>query len=63
MASKVTPEIVAVTKRARSAGYYCHEIASYFRINQGRISEINTGKRGGGIPPADALPADFPAMH
>jgi len=62
MTSKVTPEIVAVTKLARAKGYFCHVIAAYYRINQGRISEICTGKRGVGIEPASTLPPDFPAM-
>lgn len=56
----LTPEMIAVTKRARLMGYFNHIIASYFRVNQGRIAEVNTGKRGAGIAPADALPDDFP---
>lgn len=55
--------MIAVTKRARLMGYFNHIIAAYYRINQGRIAEVNTGKRGAGIPPAAALPADFPAIR
>ncbi|MDB5441248.1 MAG: hypothetical protein JWM33_3675 [Caulobacteraceae bacterium] len=62
MTARLTPEMIAVSKRARMLGYYTHIIAAYYRINQGRISEINTGKRGEGIAPAAALPADFPAL-
>ena len=60
MTVRLTPEMIAVAKRARLMGYYNHEIAAYYRINQGRISEINTGKRGVGIQPAMTLPEDFP---
>jgi hypothetical protein len=54
--------IIAVIKRALEAGYYQHIIAGYYSINQGRVSEINRGKRGSTVPPADLLPADFPAL-
>lgn len=29
-----------------------HQIAAHFKINQGRVSEINTGKKHAGVPPA-----------
>jgi hypothetical protein len=54
--------MVAVIKRARMMGYFNHIIAAYYRINQGRIAEVNTGKRGVDVAPADTLPADFPAL-
>lgn len=60
MTTRLTPEMIAVAKRARLMGYFNHIIAAYYRINQGRIAEINTGKRGVGIPPAAKLPDDFP---
>ena len=61
MTTSVTSEMIAVIKRAREMGYFNHIIAAYYRINQGRIAEINTGKRGVGIAPAPRLPDDFPA--
>ena len=30
-----------------------HDIAALFHINQGRVSEVNTGKRFANIPPVD----------
>lgn len=38
-------EIVMRLKR----GDYQHDIAADLGINQGRVSEVNTGKRGGGL--------------
>jgi hypothetical protein len=60
--SKLTQDVIATIKRALSAGYLQHRIAAYFDLNQGRVSEVNRGKRGAGIPPADTLPPDFPAL-
>jgi hypothetical protein len=62
MTPTVTSEMIAVIKRARMMGYFNHIIAAYYRINQGRIAEVNTGKRGAGISPAPTLPADFPSI-
>ena len=42
----LTPEIVAEVRRRLAAGEYQHKIAADLGINQGRISEVNTGKRG-----------------
>lgn len=50
--SRLTPETIAYIKRRLLNGEMQHLIAADLRINQGRISEINTGKRGEGIPPA-----------
>lgn len=57
-----SPEQAAVIKAARLRGYYNHVIAAYFGFNQGRIAEVNTGKRWPDVPPANDLPADFPAL-
>jgi len=57
-----TAEMVAVTKRALSLGYYQHIIAGYFKTNQGRISELKTGKWGLEVKAADYLPPDFPSL-
>jgi hypothetical protein len=54
--------MIAIIKRARMMGYFNHVIAAYFGINQGRIAEVNTGKKGAGITPASMLPADFPKL-
>jgi hypothetical protein len=62
MASSLNTEMIAVIKRARMMGYFNHVIASYYCVNQGRIAEVNTGKRGSGILPAAVLPADFPSL-
>lgn len=59
---KVTPDMVPVIKLARALGYNYVPIASYFRINQGRIADVMMGRLFPDIPPADELPADFPVM-
>jgi hypothetical protein len=55
----VTPEVAAIVKRLLGEGLYQHQIASLLNMNQGRISEIKTGKRHPKVPPADQLPLDF----
>lgn len=50
-----------IVKLALRLGYYQHVIAAYFRANQGRVSEINCGRRYAEVPPVDQLPPDFPA--
>lgn len=62
MTPSLTADMIAVIKRARMMGYFNHIIAAYYRINQGRIAEVNTGQRGAGIAPAASLPADFPTL-
>lgn len=42
----LTPEVIAQVRQRLAAGEYQHDIAADLRVNQGRISEINTGKRG-----------------
>jgi hypothetical protein len=49
-----------IVKLALRLGYMQHVIAAYFNDNQGRVSEINTGKRFASAPVADRLPSDFP---
>lgn len=41
----VTPEMAAKIKHLLSLGMMQHDIAAHFGINQGRVSEINTGMR------------------
>jgi hypothetical protein len=49
MATRLTDETIrAIWKRLRK-GDYQHKVAADFDLNQGRVSEINTGKRGGHI--------------
>ena len=60
MSIKLSPAQVAIVKLALRLRYYQHVIAAYFGVNQGRVSEINSGKRFVGVAPADALPMDFP---
>jgi hypothetical protein len=47
----VTPEMAAKIKALIEAGICQHDIAAHFRINQGRISEINTGMKFPGVQP------------
>lgn len=41
-----TPETYREVKRRLADGEYQHDIAADLGWNQGRISEVNTGKRG-----------------
>ena len=43
--AKLTAEIKAEIRRRLSLGHYQHDIAADLGLNQGRISEVNTGKR------------------
>ncbi|RWF78261.1 MAG: hypothetical protein EOS26_05860 [Mesorhizobium sp.] len=45
----VTPEMAAKIKTLLDTGMCQHDIAAFFRINQGRISEINTGRKFPGV--------------
>ena len=36
-------------------GLYNHQIAAHFGINQGRVSEVLTGKRFPDVPPAQGF--------
>jgi hypothetical protein len=40
----VTPEMASYIKFLLAKGLFQHQIASVLGINQGRISEVNTGK-------------------
>jgi hypothetical protein len=55
----VTPEVAAIIKRLLGEGVYQHQIAGALGLNQGRVSEVKTGKRHPKIPPATQLPFDF----
>ncbi|MDJ1463930.1 hypothetical protein [Nitratireductor sp. GZWM139] len=47
----VTPAMAAKIKYLLSLGMAQHDIAAHFHINQGRVSEINTGTKYPGIEP------------
>jgi predicted XRE-type DNA-binding protein len=55
----VTPEIAAIIKRLIGEGLYQHQIASALGINQGRVSEVKTGKLHPKIPAVEQLPLNF----
>ena len=59
--TKLTPDMVPVIKLARAKGYNYALIAAHYKINQGRIADVMKGRRFPDIPPAEDLPADFPA--
>lgn len=50
--TKLTPQEVSIIKARIVRGDYQHRIAADFDLNQGRISEIATGKRFPKIQPA-----------
>jgi hypothetical protein len=54
----VSPAMASFIKYLISKGYKQHDIAARFGINQGRVSEINTGKSYPGIHPAPKPPED-----
>lgn len=57
----LTDEQKPVVKLAIMSGYYQHQIAAYYDLNQGRISEFKRSEQFGKVAPAPALPSDFPA--
>lgn len=49
----VTPEMAAEIRYLKiTKKLFNHQIAAYFGINQGRVSEVLTGKRFPSVPPA-----------
>jgi hypothetical protein len=57
---ELTPDMVPVIKLAREKSFNYSLIASYYRINQGRIADVMKGRRFPDIGPAAQLPTDFP---
>jgi hypothetical protein len=47
--AKLTDETIRAIWERLCSGHIQHDIAADLGINQGRISEVNTGKRGGHI--------------
>ena len=41
---RMTPELAATIKALLAKGYQQHEVAGMLKLNQGRVSEVNTGK-------------------
>jgi predicted XRE-type DNA-binding protein len=41
----LTDEVIREIRRRLALGHYQHDIAADLGINQGRVSEVNTGKR------------------
>lgn len=59
---KVTPDMVPVIKRARQDRIPYSWISAYYPgLNFGRIADVMKGRMFPEIPPASALPADFPS--
>jgi hypothetical protein len=52
--------MVPVIKLARILGYHYSHIASYFRLNFGRVADVLKGRKFPNIPAAMKLPDDFP---
>lgn len=50
-AKNLTAQDIADIKARLRQGEYQHDIAADYGLNQGRVSEINTGKRGAVKPP------------
>ncbi len=52
---QMTDDVIRTIWRCLRQGEHQHDIAADFGMNQGRVSEVNTGKRGShitGIVPA-----------
>lgn len=57
---QVTPAMAAEIKAMLAQGLYNHQIAAHFGINQGRVSEVNTGKLHATVAPAVQLEMELP---
>lgn len=58
---KVTPSMASVIKLARSMKIPYSWISAYYPgLNFGRIADVVKGRLFPEVPPANALPADFP---
>lgn len=49
----LTAQDIADIKARLRQGEYQHDIAADYGLNQGRVSEINTGKRGRTVMPPE----------
>ena len=57
----LTPEQQRVAKLALMTGFYQHQVAAYYDLNQGRTSEFRRSEQFHQVAPAPELPNDFPA--
>ncbi len=48
----VDGKMAALIKTMLKLGHHQHQIAAHFKINQGRVSEIKTGKTHASVAPA-----------
>lgn len=60
--SSLTPQQMRIAKLAIQLRYYQHTIASFFGVNQGRISEFKNSALFGKTAPATSLPSGFPSQ-
>ena len=58
---RVTPEMAAEIKVMLAQGAFTHQIAAHFGINQGRVSEVRTGKLHAAVTPKWQLDLPLPA--
>jgi len=47
--ARLNEETIRTIWERLKAGHFQHDIAADLGINQGRVSEVKTGKRGGGF--------------
>jgi len=52
---RLSREDIALIKARLMRGDFQHDIAADYGLNQGRVSEINTGKRWFDVPPASEV--------
>jgi len=55
----LTAALAAKIKHLLSGGLYQHQIAAVLGINQGRVSEVNRGKKFKTVLPDDQMGFDF----
>jgi predicted XRE-type DNA-binding protein len=55
----MTPELAAKIKALLKQGYQQHQVAALLKLNQGRVSEVNTGKIFKQTSAAKQLPLSF----
>lgn len=53
MPKQLTPELASIIKARLRRGEFQYVIAADYVINQGRVSEINTGKKFADVAPAN----------
>lgn len=61
--SGLTLEQQRIAKLALHSGFYQHQVAAHFGINQGRISEFKNSQQFHNVEAARDLPVGFPKGH